>query len=181
MELMRPSFFAVHSFRWQSRARRDICNRGERTAAFTAENRFGAGATRGFCWSQRQADLAIQPVFGLGFRLRWSGSVVERLSVLARILSVLARILSVLTRILSVLTRVLSVLTRILPVLARVLSVFLLVLSVLARVLSVLTRVLSVLTRVLSVNLGGSARIGEFEERHHRVFRHSQTDGRLQL
>ena len=146
MELMRPSFFAVHSFRWQPCARRDICGRGERTAAFTAENRFGAGATRGLCWSQRQAGLAIQPLDGLGFRLRWSGSVVERLSVFGYGLAATARVL-----------------------------------SVLARVLSVLTRVLSVFLLVLSVNLGGSARIGEFGERHHRVFRHSQTDGRLQL
>ncbi len=75
--------------------------------------------------------------------------------------------LSVLARVLSVLARVLSVLARVLPVLARVLPV-------LTRVLPVLTRVLPVLTRVLPMNLGESARIGEFGERHHRVFRHSR-------
>ena len=48
---------------------------------FTPENRFDARAKRGLCWSQSQAGLAIQPFFGLGFRLRWSGSAVERLSV----------------------------------------------------------------------------------------------------
>ena len=80
MELTRLAF-TDHSFRWQPHTRRDIGGRGERTAAFTPENRFGAGGKRGLRWSQRQAGLAVQPFFGLGFRLRWSGSAVERLSV----------------------------------------------------------------------------------------------------
>ena len=107
--------FAHHPLRRPPCARRDIYGRGERTAGFTPENRFGAGGKRGFYWSQSQAGLAVQPFFGLGFRLRWLGSAVEGLPVLARVLPVLARVLSVLAR-------VLSVLARVLPVLARVLS-----------------------------------------------------------
>ena len=110
MELTRPSF-AHHPFRrpfrWPSHARRDICGRGERAMAFTPENHFGARAKRGLCWSQSQAGLAIQPMFGLGFRLRWSGSAVERLSVFGYGLAARARVLSVLARVLPVLARVL--------------------------------------------------------------------------
>ena len=143
MKLMRPAF-AHHLFRQPPYARRDIYGCGERAAGFMPEKRFGAGGKRGFRWSQSQAGLAVQPSFGLGFRLRWSGSAADGLSVLVYVLSVLARVLSVLARVLSVLARVLTVLARVLPVLAR----------------------------VLSMNLGESARIGEFGERHHRVFRH---------
>ena len=78
MELTRPCF-DDHSFRWPPRARLDICGRGAPPMGFTPENRFGARATRGFYWSQRQAGLAIQPFFGWGFRLRWSGSAVEEI------------------------------------------------------------------------------------------------------
>ncbi len=103
MEPMRPSF-AHHPFRrpfrWPSHARLDICSRGERAMGFTPENRFDAGATRGFYWFQRQAGLAIQPMFGLGFRLRWSGSAVERLSIFGYGLAARARVLSVLARVL---------------------------------------------------------------------------------
>ena len=145
MEPMRCSFFADYLFPGPH-TRRGICGRGERPIAFTPENCFGAGAKQVFCWFQSQAGLAIQPLFGLGFRLRWSGSAVEGLSVFGYGLAARARVLSVLTRVLSVLTRVLSV----------------------------LTRVLSVLTRVLSMNLGESARIGKFGKRHQRVFHHSR-------
>ena len=107
MELTRLAF-TDYSLRCQPRARRGIRGRGERPAGFTPENRFGAGGKRGVYWSQSQAGLAVQPVFGLGFRLRWSGSAVERLPVLARVLSVLARVLPVLARVLPVLARVLS-------------------------------------------------------------------------
>ena len=77
MKPMRRSFFAHYPFRCQPHARLDICGCGGRAMGFMPENRFGAGGKRGFCWSQRQAGLAIQPLFGLGFRLRWSGSAVE--------------------------------------------------------------------------------------------------------
>ena len=80
MELMRHSF-ADYSFRWPPCARRDICGRGERTAAFTPENRFGARATRG---------------------LRWSGSAVERLSVFGYGLAATARVLTVFVYVLTV-------------------------------------------------------------------------------
>ena len=76
----RPSF-TDHSFRWQPHARLDIYGRGARPMGFMPENRFGAGGKRGFRWSQSQAGLAIQPLFGLGFRLRWLGSAMEGLSV----------------------------------------------------------------------------------------------------
>ena len=113
MEPTRRSFFADKSFRCQPQARRDICGRGGRAMGFTPENRFGAGGKRVFCWSQRQACLAIQPMFGLGFRLRWSGSAVERLSVfgygISRQGARFVSILSVLLYVLSVLARVLSV------------------------------------------------------------------------
>ena len=137
MEPTRLSF-AHHPLRWPPHARRDIYGRGERPAGFTPENRFGAGGKRGFYWSQSQAGLAVQPFFGLGFRLRWSGSAMEGLPVLARVLPVLVYVLSVLARVLSVLARVLPVLARVLPVLAR----------------------------VLSINLGESARISRFGKRH---------------
>ena len=122
MELTRPSF-AHYPFRWPPRARRDICGRGAPPMGFTPENRFGAGARRGFYWSQRQAGLAIQPLFSLGFRLRWSGRRWRKLSVFGYGLAARARVLSVLTRVLSVLTRVLSVLAYVLPVLTSVLPV----------------------------------------------------------
>ena len=108
MELTRHSF-AHYLFRWPLHARLDICVRGERPVGFTLENRFGARATRGFYWSQRQAGLAIQPLFGLGFRLRWSESGLERLSVFGYGLAARARVLPVLVYVLSVLARVLSV------------------------------------------------------------------------
>ena len=100
MELMRPSF-TDHLFRWRPRARLDICSRGERPMGFMPENRFGAGGKRGFYWSQSQAGLAIQPLFGLGFRLRWSGSAVEGLSVFGYGLAATARVLTVLMYVLS--------------------------------------------------------------------------------
>ena len=114
MESTRPSF-DDHSFRRPLYARLDICARGARPMGFMPENRFGAGGKRGFCWSQRQAGLAVQPFFGLGFRLRWSGrrwrdcpySGMESVA-RARVLSVLARVLPVLARVLPVLARVLS-------------------------------------------------------------------------
>ena len=130
MKPMRPSFVPHplrRPFRWPPHARLDICGRGERPMAFMPEKRFGAGAKRVFCWSQSQAGLAIQLLFGLGFRLRRRG----------------------------------------LGGMARVLSVFMFILSV-------LLFVLSVFLFVLSVNLGRSARIGEFGKGHHRVFRHSR-------
>ena len=129
MEPMRRSFFADHPFRWPSCAARYLQPRRVSDGIY-ARNLFRRGATRGFCWSQSQAGLVVQPFFGLRFRLRWSGSAVDGLSVFGYGLA------------------------------AR------------ARVLSVLARVLSVLARVLTVNLGESARIGEFGRRHHRVFRH---------
>ena len=137
MELMRRLFFADYLFRWPPCARRDIYSRGGRPIAFTPENRFDACVKRVFYWSQSQAGLAIQPLDGLGFRLRWSGSAVERLTVFGYGLAATARVL-----------------------------------TVLARVLTVFVYVLTVFLLVLSVNLGGSARIGEFGKRHHRVFRH---------
>ena len=98
MKPARPSF-VDHLFRWQPHARRDICGRGDRPMAFMPENRFGAGAKRVFCWSQSQAGLAIQPLFGLGFRLRWSGLAVEGLSVFGYGLAARVRVLSVCVRI----------------------------------------------------------------------------------
>ena len=69
---------------------------------FMPENRFGAGGRRGFRWSQSQAGLAVQPFFGLGFRLRWSGSAVEGLSVFEYGLAATARVLSVFLFVMSV-------------------------------------------------------------------------------
>ena len=73
MKPVRPSF-ADHPFRWRPHARLDICGRGERPMAFMPENRFGAGAKRGLCWSRSQAGLAIQLLFGFGLRLRRRGA-----------------------------------------------------------------------------------------------------------
>ena len=107
----------------------------------------GAGGKRGFCWFQSQAGLAVQPMFGLGFRLRWLGSAMERSSVFGYGLAARARVLPVLVYVLTVL--------------ARVLTVFVYVLSVFVY-----------FCPRVSMNLGESARIGKFGERHHRVFRH---------
>ena len=119
MELMRRSF-AHHlfrrPFRWPPHARRDIRGCGERTTGFTPENRFGAGGKRGLRWSQRQAGLAVQPMFGLGFRLRWSVSAVDGLSVFGYGLAARARVLTVLARVLSVFMYVLTVFLLVLSV-----------------------------------------------------------------
>ena len=100
MKPLRTSF-TDHPFRRQPHARRDICGCGALPMGFMPENRFGAGGKRVFCWLQRQAGLAIQPLFGLGFRLRWSGSAVEGLSVFGYGLAARARVLSVLLFVLS--------------------------------------------------------------------------------
>ena len=73
MEDMRRSFFVHHPFGWQSDARLDIRGGGG-PRAFTPKNRFGANVKRGFYGAQSQADLAIQPLVGLGFRWRRMGS-----------------------------------------------------------------------------------------------------------
>ena len=121
MELTRASL-RRSSFSLAAYARLDICGRGEPPMAFMPENRFGAGAKRGLCRSQSQAGLAIQPLFGLGFRLRWSGSAVEGLPVFGYGLAARARVLTVLARVLTVLARVLTVLARVLTVFVCVLS-----------------------------------------------------------
>ena len=121
MELTRRSF-DDHPFRWPPRARRDICGCGAPPMGFMPENRFGAGGTRGFCWFQSQAGLAIQPMFGLGFRLRWSGSAVERLSIFGYGLAAPARVLTVFVYVLTVFVYVLTVF-------GYVLTVFLFVLT----------------------------------------------------
>ena len=108
METPRRSF-DDHPFRRQSHARRDICGCGAPPMGFMPENRFGAGGKRGFCWSQSQAGLAVQPFFGLGFRLRWSGSAVDGLTVFGYELAARARVLSVLMYVLTVLVYVLTV------------------------------------------------------------------------
>ena len=107
METPRRSF-DDHPFRWPPRARRDICGCGGRAMGFMPENRFGAGGKRGFCWSQSQAGLAVQPFFGLGFRLRWSGSAVDGLPVFGYGLAATARVLTVLARVLTVFVYVLT-------------------------------------------------------------------------
>ena len=94
MELMRWTFFAHHPFRWQSRARREICGRGGAPRGFMPENCFGANVKRGFCGSQSQAGLAIQPLVGLGFGWRWLGTgrdCIARFKYIAAILSALSR------------------------------------------------------------------------------------------
>ncbi len=98
MELTRCSF-DDHLFRWPPRARRGICGCGERPAGFMSENRFG-----------------------LGFRLRWSRSAVEKLSVFGYGLAATARVLTVFVYELAAPARVLTVF-------GYVLTVFLFVLS----------------------------------------------------
>ena len=121
--------FDDHPFRWPPRARRDICVRSAPTMGFTPENRFGAGGKRGLRWSQRQAGLAVQPFFGLGFRLRWSGSAVERLTVFGYELAATARVLTVSVYVLTVSVYVLTVSVYVLTVSVYVLTVFAYVLT----------------------------------------------------
>ena len=99
MEPLRRSF-DDHLFRWPPRARRGICGCGERPAGFMSENRFG-----------------------LGFRLRWSGSVVEKLSVFGYGLAATARVLTVFVYGLAATARVLTVFGYELAATARVLTV----------------------------------------------------------
>ncbi len=173
MELMRPAF-TDHSFRRPPCARRDIGGRGGRAMGFTPENRFGAGSKRGFCWSQRRAGLAIQPMFGLGFRLRWSGSAVERLSVFGYGLAATARVLSVLARVLSVLARVLPVFG---ARFARIGARFVRIGARFARIGARFVRIGAHFVHEFRV-IGADWGVWEASSAR---FRHSQTDGRLQL
>ena len=94
MELMRGSFFADYFFACRPYARREICGRGGAPMAFIGENRLGANVKRGFCGSQSQAGLAIQPLVGLGFGWRWLGTgrdCIARFKYIAAILSALSR------------------------------------------------------------------------------------------
>ena len=150
MKLTRPAF-AHHSFRWPPRARRDICGCGGRAMGFMPEKRFGAGGKRGFRWFQSQAGLAVQPMFGLGFRLRWLGAAMDRLSVFGHGLAAKgARFVCIGARFVRIGARFDRIRVRFDRIGARFARIFVL----------------------LSMNLGESARIGKFGERNHRVFRH---------
>ena len=128
MKLTRRSF-DDHPFRLPPRARRDICGCGAPPMGFILENRFGAGGERGFRWSQSQAGLAVQPFFGLGFRLRWSGSAADGLTVFGYVLTVFVHVLTVFVHVLTVFVYVLTVFGYGLAARVRVLTVFLFFLS----------------------------------------------------
>ena len=147
--------FDDHPFRWSPRARRDICSRGAPPMGFMPENRFGAGGKRGFCWSQSQAGLAIQPMFGLGFRLGWSGSAVDGLAARAHVLTVSVYVLTVSVYVLTVSVYVLTVSVYVLTVSVYVLTVPVCVLTVPVCVLTVPVCVLTVFLFFLSACVHG--------------------------
>ena len=93
MELMRGSFFADYFFACRLAAA-DIGGGGGAPRGFMPENCFGASGKRGFCGSQSQAGLAIQPLVGLGFGWRRLGAgrdCIARFKYIAAILSALSR------------------------------------------------------------------------------------------